>query len=45
MLGLVTVVYGSVFLGFRDFFRLGLVRFFYGLVGFSVLLRLEVFSG
>ena len=39
------VLYGSGFLGCGDFLRLGLVRFFYGLVGFSVLLRLEVFSG
>ena len=44
-LGLVAIVCGSGFLEFRDFFGLGVVRFFYGLVGFSVFLRLEVFSG
>ena len=35
-LGLVTVVCFSGFLEFRDLFGLGVVRFFYGLVGFSV---------
>ena len=44
ILGLVTVVQGWVFLGFRVLFCLGLARFTYGWVGFRVFYRLEVFS-
>ena len=45
ILGLVTVVQGLGFLGFRVVSRLWLARFAYGLVGFWVFPRLEVFSG
>ena len=45
ILGLVTVVQGCFFLGFRVLLRLGLARFAYGWVGFRVFQRLEVFSG
>ena len=45
ILGLVTVVQGLGFLGFRILLRLGLARFSYGWVGFRVFQRLEVFSG
>ena len=45
ILGLVTVVQGCFFLGFRVHLRLGLASFAYGWVGFRVFQRLEVFSG
>ena len=43
MLGLVTVVWGLGFLGFRILLRLVLARFALGWVGFSIFQRLEVF--
>ena len=43
MLGLVTVVWGLGFFGFRILLRLGLARFALGWVGFSIFQRLEVF--
>ena len=45
ILGLVTVVKGLGFLGFRVISRLGLARFSYGWVGFRVFQLLEVFCG
>ena len=45
MLGLVTVLYGLVFLGFSVLLRPGLARFAYGYLGFRVFRREEVFSG
>ena len=45
ILGLVTVVLGLGFLGFRVVSRLGLARFFFGLVGFRVFQFSEVFCG
>ena len=45
MLGLVTVVLGLGFLGFRVVLRLGLARFSYGWVGFRGFQLLEVFCG
>ena len=43
ILGLVTVLYSSGFLGFRVLLLLGFARFYYGWVVFSVFMRLEVF--
>ena len=45
MLGLVTVVYGLGFLGFRVVSHFGLARFSYGWVGSGVFQLLEVFCG
>ena len=44
MLGLVTVLYVLVFLGFRVLLRPGLARFAYGYLGLRVFRREEIFS-
>ena len=43
ILGLVTVLYSSGFLGFRVLLLLGFARFYHGWVVFSVFMRFEVF--